>query len=89
MRVTHLSCGAKSFLAETSSWKRFFCGGFIRAMHAELGLSAPGNAEPQRGASLHFLKSEAASPLRPITHTLPLDVRGRNVIGTAWEMEIE
>ena len=47
-------------------------------MHAELGLSAPGHAEPQLGASLPSPKSEATSPLRPITHTLPLDVRGRN-----------
>ena len=54
-------------------------------MHAELGLSAPGHAEPQLGAppprpaaSLPSQKSEATSPLRPITHALPLDVRGRN-----------
>ena len=34
-------------------------------MHAELGLGAPGNAEPQLGAFMHFLKSELASPFDP------------------------
>lgn len=67
--------GAKSFLTETSIWTRFFCGGFIRAMSAELRLGAPGNAEPQLAASMHYKKSEAASPVGPMTYTLPLDAR--------------